>query len=96
MNNIYHAFLCEGDSERGAYGCIGKSYHMEILKKKIIDYWHISRTALAGKENVPTRSDRIKYISDTLKKYDADLISDLSPKQLYFTILEYTLPTNPI
>jgi hypothetical protein len=75
---------------------------MQELKNKIIDYWHISRTALAGMPTVPTRSDRIKYVMDTLKKYDADLIdkfvegSPIPNKKFYFFVLDTTAPTTSI
>ena len=72
---------------------------MQELKNKIIDYWHVSRTALAGMPTVPTRSDRIKYVMDTLKKHDADLIakfvegSSIPNKKFYYFVLETTAPT---
>jgi len=62
------------------------------LKAKIIEYWHISRTALAGNCTVATRHDRMIYIRDTLKKHNADLISDLTTKKLWLTIEEITSP----
>jgi hypothetical protein len=64
----------------------------EELKKHIIDYWHISRTALAGNCTVPTRHDRMIYIRDTVKKYNVDLIGSLTSKQLWNLISDTTNP----
>jgi hypothetical protein len=63
------------------------------LKNKITEYWHISRTALAGKGTVPTRHDRMIYIRDTLKQHNPELIENLSAKQLWLTISDTTSPT---
>jgi hypothetical protein len=62
------------------------------LKAKIYEYWHISRTALAGMPTVPTQQDRIKYVQDTLKKYDAELIEGFRNKDVLNTVLRTIYP----
>ena len=65
-----------------------------VLKTKILEYWHISRTALA-KQDDQGRHARMKYVADTLKQYDKELIERcctnpytglFSNKQVWFAI----------
>lgn len=56
------------------------------LKQTIISLWHISRTALAGMQSVPTRYDRMQYIKAELNNRHTDLIEGLSPKKVWFAI----------
>ena len=61
------------------------------LQDMIVDLWHISKTALAGGEFVPTRYDRMNYIKKTLlEKYPERCPK--SPKQLWLDIEEFTSP----
>jgi hypothetical protein len=62
----------------------------EQLKTKIIEYWHISRTALATMPTVPTRWDRLNYVRNTLKKENPELVADISAKQLWLNISDTT------
>lgn len=63
---------------------------LKAIYTKIIEYWHISRTALAGMPTVPTKHDRLTYIHKTIKQYDAELIKNFSPKRLWNEILDAT------
>lgn len=72
------------------------------MKTKILEYWHISRTALAGMVEVPTRWDRMQYVKKCLLEYDFDLVCEnctpyastdtakYSNKKLWLTISEHT------
>jgi hypothetical protein len=65
------------------------------LQNKIIELWHISRTALSNVTSVPTRYERMTYVRDTLIKHNSDLIEGLSVKNIWFTI-ENTITVAPI
>lgn len=56
------------------------------LKETILNLWQISRTALAGNTNVPTRYERMQYVKKELLNSHAELISRLTPKHLWFAI----------
>lgn len=61
------------------------------LQDLIVDLWHISKTALAGGEFVPTRYDRMSYIKKTLlEKYPERCPKSM--KQLWLDIEEFTSP----
>ena len=61
---------------------------METLEDFIIEYWHLSKTALAGKSQ--TRWDRMQYIKFELHRTNPNLIKDYSPKRLWLYIEELT------
>lgn len=61
---------------------------MRSLQHTILDLWHISRTALAGGNSVPTRYDRMIYVKKELTARHADLVAGLTPKKIWLTIEE--------
>ncbi len=64
------------------------------LQSKILELWHISRTALAN-QNIPiSRYDRLLYIKNQLNKDNPELITKFSPKQLWLEISKTTLVIN--
>ena len=64
------------------------------LQSKILELWHISRTALAN-QNIPiSRYDRLLYIKNQLNKDNPELITKFSPKQLWLEISKTTLIIN--
>ena len=65
-----------------------------LLQSKILELWHISRTALAN-QNIPiSRYDRLLYIKNQLNKDNPELITKFSPKQLWLEISKTTLVIN--
>jgi hypothetical protein len=57
------------------------------LTNKIIELWHISRTALAGQSSVPSRYDRMVYVKKTLIEYNSGLLTHIGKgKHLWFAI----------
>lgn len=60
---------------------------MNELRDKILEYWHISRTALAGQSSVPSRYDRMVYVKKTLIEHNANLLTNIGQgKHLWFAI----------
>lgn len=59
-----------------------------MLKKTIIDLWHISRTALATQDS--GRHSRMIYVKNELIARYPELIVGLSPKKVWFEI-EYCI-----
>ena len=59
-----------------------------MLQNKIIELWHISRTALAGKSYVPSRYDRMIYVKNELTNNNTELLNGLTGKRLWFFIEE--------
>ena len=65
-----------------------------LLQSKILELWHISRTALAN-QNIPiSRYDRLLYIKNQLNKDNPELITMFSPKQLWLERSKTTLVIN--
>jgi hypothetical protein len=54
------------------------------LDNTIIELWHISRTALAGKST--SRYDRMIYIKSELLRTYPNLIQGMTGKQIWFAI----------
>lgn len=54
------------------------------LEERIIELWHISRTALAGSDT--SRYARMCYIKNELIRSYPELIKDMSGKRLWLTI----------
>lgn len=54
------------------------------LDKTIIELWHISRTALAGKST--SRYDRMIYIKSELLRTYPNLIQGMTGKAIWFKI----------
>lgn len=61
------------------------------LENKIIELWHISRTALSGMSTVPTRYDRMLYIKKTLSEQHPELITGMFSKHVWFAIEDCTM-----
>ena len=80
------------DTEKQIKQLLATQETPQALKDKIIEYWHISRTALAGMPTVPTKHDRLIYIQNTLKKHDAELIEGFRSKDVWNTILRTIYP----
>jgi len=57
---------------------------MRNLKLTVSDLWHISRTALAGKDY--GQWDRMQYVKKELRSRYPELVSDMTNKQLWFFI----------
>lgn len=59
------------------------------LTTKILELWHVSRTALAGQQSVPSRYDRIQYVKKPLVEYNSDMLTHIGKgKHLWFAIEE--------
>jgi len=56
------------------------------LTSTILNLWQISRTALQGLQNVPTRYDRMQYVKQQLNKDYQHLITRLTPKYVWYAI----------
>jgi hypothetical protein len=56
------------------------------LSRAIIDLWHISRIALAGRATVPSRYDRMIYVKSELYRTYPDLVAEMSAKKIWFAI----------
>ncbi len=55
-----------------------------MLRKTIIDLWHISRTALAGSDH--GRHSRMIYIKNSLLTHYPKLVEGMTNKQIWFEI----------
>ena len=68
-----------------AFNCsIGLKLINMKLRNKIIDLWHISRTALAT--NDTGRHSRMIYIKNELINNNSDLVVGMTAKQIWFAI----------
>lgn len=65
------------------------------LNNAITELWHCSRVALTGQQD-QSRSARMLYVRDELRKRHADLLLGLSPKRLWFRIEDQTNPLKPV
>ena len=61
---------------------------MKTIESIIIELWHTSRTALGGMQTIPTRSDRMRYIKQSLYEFYPEITNkySTSPKQIWFLI----------
>lgn len=58
-----------------------------MLRDKIIELWHISRTALAGQSLVPSRYDRMIYVKKAIIEHYPELTTNIGTgKHLWFAI----------
>lgn len=55
-----------------------------MLEDKIIELWHISRTALATQDS--SRHSRMLYIKKELQERNPELVSGMTYKEIWFTI----------
>ena len=58
------------------------------LETRIIDLYHLARTALAGMPTVPSRYDRMIYVKKELLRSYPELIAGMGNKAVWFKIEE--------
>lgn len=58
------------------------------LQQQILEYWHVSRIALAASDRVPSQYDRMLYVKKQLiaNHSGTRILEGLNSKQIWFAI----------
>ncbi len=60
--------------------------HNTELKTRIVELFHLAKTALYNTDTIPTKYDRMIYVKKELIRSYPETIAGLSPKTIWFTI----------